>query len=686
MLADLESDFSSFINPNDKGSDSIVFQIGSHSVKFGFASQLTPFIIPTVIAYRKTLDEDGMEIDLEDYSQIPELSDAFLSSLLNIEQETLKKQMKLEQKLKNNRKIIPVTNKSIIKSSQENNENEIPERKNYQQEPLASTSFKKAHAMSFDLNEDILENNYKWTSTEDRPSFLVGREAQTIFDIENYILRHPIKYGFFNPELTYQQVLDDLSKIIRFCVSEIMKIEIKNFNNFNIVLIIPDVFVKQQVKGMVNVFLRDLNFKSIFLHTESVMSSFGAAMQSSCVVDIGASKISVCCVDEGHILEESVIRKNYGGDDITSLIFMMMSRKNNNSTLNNLMNRLNMKNPYHFRIIEKMKETECEFPSVTNPSSCFIPKSLKIWMHRKTQTTKVYNLTMSEQIYVPPLTLLNPEIFESFRNVTIPFLDFFNDIYAEHFTDSEDVMDDLIKNLVLEKKEEKEGEKGERGGLLSSINLSGNQLTSSVKKSKQLEDEDSLSVSPSRSDENSSQICDVKYQGKKNTWENMFKIVALDELICQSIMSVENTEMRKRLANCILLVGGSAKFKGFIDYLEDILIDKLTLLDPEIERLEIINFPNVDLKTLTWIGGTIIPKLESSKDMWITKEKWSFEIEKFEESKEVKEMIKDSNSNINFNDNESKSEIINKEKQTKKKEKHINGGINIIREKSPFQW
>ena len=54
-----------------------------------------------------------------------------------------------------------MTNKSIIKSSQENNENEIPERKNYQQEPLASTSFKKAHAMSFDLNEDILENNYK---------------------------------------------------------------------------------------------------------------------------------------------------------------------------------------------------------------------------------------------------------------------------------------------------------------------------------------------------------------------------------------------------------------------------------------------------------------------------------------------------------------------------------------------
>ena len=64
MLIDNEiNDLSSFLNPNDKGSDCIVFQIGSHSIKFGLASQLIPFVIPNCIAYKKYIDETQMVIE-----------------------------------------------------------------------------------------------------------------------------------------------------------------------------------------------------------------------------------------------------------------------------------------------------------------------------------------------------------------------------------------------------------------------------------------------------------------------------------------------------------------------------------------------------------------------------------------------------------------------------------------------
>jgi actin-related protein 8 len=494
MIVDTDqTDLSNFLNITERGSDSIVFQFGSHSVKFGLASQLTPFVIPNCIAYRKIEKAeinshliqnenqnhkndsfyveggDHMQVDSENSFSRPEITESFLSNLLNIEQETMKKQLKLEQRLKI--KKMPNSNKSFIGKNFENSETDIPERKNYEGTPLWSSNLKKTQAMAADLNEDITENNYKWTSISNEPSFLIGREALTINELNKYIIRYPIKYGFFNNEYSFQGVLDDLQKIIEFCVLNILQIKKAQFSNFNIVLIIPDLYVKQQVKGMVNVFLRNLNFRAIFIHTESVMSTFGAAMQSSCVVDIGSSKISVCCTDEGMIIEESLIRKNFGGDDITTLMYMILSRKSgtianihSHGRINFPIDYFDINNPYHFRLIEKLKEQECEFPSIQNPSSQFLPKSTKIWLHRRHQTTKLFNVTLTEAIYVPPLSLIYPEIFESFRNVTVPYLNYYNDIYTEVYTDPEDVMDDLIKSLITNEKEKEKAEKAEREG------------------------------------------------------------------------------------------------------------------------------------------------------------------------------------------------------------------------------
>ena len=46
--------------------------------------------------------------------------------------------------------------------------------------------------MAFDLNDEINDNYYKWTSIADEPSFIIGREALTIAENKKYIIRHPI--------------------------------------------------------------------------------------------------------------------------------------------------------------------------------------------------------------------------------------------------------------------------------------------------------------------------------------------------------------------------------------------------------------------------------------------------------------------------------------------------------------
>lgn len=40
-----------FLNVSEKGGDTFVLQFGSHSIKFGLASQITPFMVPNQIAY-----------------------------------------------------------------------------------------------------------------------------------------------------------------------------------------------------------------------------------------------------------------------------------------------------------------------------------------------------------------------------------------------------------------------------------------------------------------------------------------------------------------------------------------------------------------------------------------------------------------------------------------------------------
>ena len=673
-----------FLSQSDKGSDSIVVQLGSHSIKFGLASQYYPFLIPNVIAHRikpnppkennDTKDKESMDIIVEEDDEI---SEAFLSSLNNIEQDIIKKEIKG----KTAKKLALLNSvKNQASTRPQNAIVEIPERVN-EQAPNSTSSYKKMYSMSLDLNEDIVDNNFKWTSLTSEPDYLVGREALCIPNTStDYELRYPIKYGYFNNEYPVDIVLGDLHKILSYCFEEVLKIPKSDIENYNVVLIIPDVFIKIQIKLLVNLFLKVIGFKNIFLHLESVMATFGMAVQSACVVDIGDSKINICCVDEGIMLEETVISKNFGGCDISKLLYLLIKKitKTNEAQGNKTFpyEFFNINNNIHLRIFEKLKENECEFPSVQSASlgmAQFITKNEKIWFHQKGQQTKLISFTLTEAAYIPPLCLFFPEIIQTYRkNLQLPVVDFYNDITGEYYTDPEDLMGELLKTFANAEKKE------DCNNALNNIGLSG--------KKSNINDEESLSQTPSKSDEANSSVLDEKNINKKNTYESMYDTsTGIDDLICQSLMNISSQELRKKIANAIILVGGSSKIKGLIDYLEDRLINKLSLLDNEIERVEIINHPDIDMKTLSWIGGTILPKLESAKDMWIQRERWLGEPERIEEvtTKEKKEDKEGKDGEEGENSN-AKAEV--KTEKKKKIDRHLDGGVKLIREKCPFSW
>ena len=152
--------------------------------------------------------------------------------------------------------------------------------------------------------------NLSETSSEDsteRPVFF-GREALALDKDEQYILRYPMKYGDLNTSAVYSihDCVEDLQAILEYSFKRYMRLPKKNLENFNCVLVIPDIFVKHHLRYVITMLLGKLKFKSLFMHTESVMATFAMAMSSACVVDIGSSKINVCCIEEGILVPKSI--------------------------------------------------------------------------------------------------------------------------------------------------------------------------------------------------------------------------------------------------------------------------------------------------------------------------------------------------------------------------------------------
>ena len=181
---------------------------------------------------------------------------------------------------------------------------------------------------------------------------LVGKEALCLDRNAEYTLRYPIKYGDLNVSGSYpiQECIEDLQMILETHIETYLRIPKKNLEFFSCILIIPDVYVKHHVKSMLSMVLGKMNFKSAFLHTESVMATYAMAVTTACIVDIGSSKINVSCVDEGLVSTKSIIRKHFGGDDINEILYRLINR---NKPLHHFPRySLNMNYHYHRMLME----------------------------------------------------------------------------------------------------------------------------------------------------------------------------------------------------------------------------------------------------------------------------------------------------------------------------------------------
>ncbi|KAL4510469.1 hypothetical protein ABPG72_004623 [Tetrahymena utriculariae] len=627
----------------EKGNDVLVFQIGSHNIKYGFASQENPNKIRTLVAYKTKNNESSFTHEsFRSY-------DAFDKEV-----------NKLEQLLKGQKKIGTQT------KGPKGGQNSVAAQKLKQRVEISLKTLEFQNKMEIEENA---ENDIT------KRIMLFGEEVFMVEQHDNFMIRKPIKHGYLNVgeyNGDFHGPINDIQNIIEYILIKKLSLTRKQFPQYKIVLCIPDVFQRQQIKLLVNMFLLSLNFNAIYMHQESILACFGYCIGQACVVDIGAEKINVCCVDEGLIIPNTLMRKNYGGDDIDVSLMRMLNKRGCIAFKQKTNYRVECRNYGDMHQIEKLKEKHASFEQAEDLSNRVFE------MHCvRNGIEELFTVQYNEALYISPTIIFHADILNaltkntsnSYKDIDFEFYDYRSKKF-EYNEDPEDNLEEVTAGIVW----------GQQKNLINPY-LAGAHIIEQRKKD-ELKKE-LLAQNPNlnqQQNQNPEQIEEQKKQElqQQQTYKltedellNPYTMVNLEDIISQSIANVKDPELRKKLANHILIIGGTSQTSKMVEELEDRLIEKISQYDYNIERVEVIDslskkemYPSY----LSWIGATVIPRLDSIKDLWINQNRWLGLFDDIDDSSD---------------DEVSNTEAMRKEER---KDKSNEYGIKYLKEKVPFQW
>lgn len=236
--------------------------------------------------------------------------------------------------------------------------------------------------------------------------YFVGEEALKLPFGENFTswkLRYPIKYGQFNQDpkdySLPQEVLSDIFRILTYALKSLDVGD--DYSKLKCMLVIPDLYDKQMVESFVNILLNSLGFSKFGIIQEGVAATFGTGTSSACVVDVGAEKTSISCVDEGIILSDSRVYLNYGGDHITEAFTKLLLQQDFPY------DSINLCDNDDWELAEHLKQKFCTFDDAEIAVQLY-----NFFMKKPGDQTRKYQFKVYDETILAPLGLFYPDLFQ----------------------------------------------------------------------------------------------------------------------------------------------------------------------------------------------------------------------------------------------------------------------------------
>jgi actin-related protein 8 len=363
----------------------IVIHPGSQNLRIGFASDALPKTIPMCIASKYPVTES------EEYESRPKRQKLEGPAEEFFGEEFSKKFKKMSDELKvdmraNKRKVLPNSKELVINY----NRRADPEKISEHNDPL----------------------RIEWTDVssddpKDKSTSFVGLEAQRIPDDSNpkYKLFWPIQHGWFheNDYTGKRPLFEDFDTIIEKALrKELGLTKSSEWEQYSCVFVIPDLYDKQYVEEALHICMKSIEFKQVCFVQESLAATFGAGYTSACIVDIGAQKTSICCVEDGMLIEDSRINLKYGGYDVTETFIKMMLHDSF------FYKDINMKRRYDFLLAEELKINTCTMNQAEISVQLY-----NYHLRAPNQSTRKYQYKTYDEVILAPMGFFDPSIFDN---------------------------------------------------------------------------------------------------------------------------------------------------------------------------------------------------------------------------------------------------------------------------------
>ena len=388
-LEDLQDDGPTPSTSSLDPSKIIVVHPGSQNLRIGFATDALPKTIPMVLASKYPQSEADM------YEPLPRRQHENPDPKHQYDEEWVKKYEKMSKDLmatmRANKLKVPPTPKELVYNFN----------RRRGEEPEVISQHNDPHQVEW-TDVKALED------PDSISSVFIGQQALRVPDDSDprFKLWWPMQHGQFNEDdyPTKAHLFNDLETVLdRAFRWELGLTRSTEWKQYSCVFVIPDLYDKKYVEQVLHTCIEWFEFSKVSFIQESIAASFGAGYTQACVVDVGAQKTSITCVEDGLVMEDSRVNLKFGGYDVTETFMKMM-----------LVSKfpykdINLRRRYDFLLAEELKAKYCTMAQ----ASIATVQPVDFHVRAPNQPTYKYQFRYYDEVMLAPLGFYDPSIFDN---------------------------------------------------------------------------------------------------------------------------------------------------------------------------------------------------------------------------------------------------------------------------------
>lgn len=364
----------------------IVIHPGSQNLRIGLADDALPKTVPATLATKFPQTESEMHEALPRRRFEGKNQDEIHGEEWAKKFQKMSNDLKVEMRA-NKRKVLPNSKELVVNYNRRTEPEKIP------------------------THNDPLQIEWTDINSLDDPesvaSAFLGQDALRVPDDSNpkFKLWWPIRHGWLNEDeyTTAEHLYDDFETLLDKAIRQELGLS-KNsvWKEYSCVFVIPDLYDKRYVEAVLKSCMTWFEFKRICFIQESMAASFGAGYTQACVVDVGAQKTSIACVEDGLMIEDSRINMKFGGYDVTETFVKMMLYDQFPYQ------EINLRRRYDFLLAEELKAKHC-----TMSQADISVQLYQFHLRAPNQPTHKYQFKTYDEVILAPMGFYDPSIFDN---------------------------------------------------------------------------------------------------------------------------------------------------------------------------------------------------------------------------------------------------------------------------------